>query len=211
MTAAPQDRPAVQFWFDPLCPYSWIGSRWLLEVQARRPLDIDWRVMSLHLLNVDKREGNERYVDYLAAMQGPARVAAAVRTLHGSAVLNDLYTAYGARVFDHWRYAGPTETRAAMRVAVAELGLDPGLAEAFDSTDHDDDVRASHAAAMALVGDQCGTPVVTIDGAACYGPVLNSIPRGADAVRIFDGARLLAGWHDFAELKRTRVTVPVFA
>ena len=204
-----RDTP-VQFWFDPICPYSWIGSRWLLEVRSRRRLDIDWRVMSLYLLNVDKRAGNEGYVDYLATMQGPARVAMAVRNHHGSDALNGLYTAFGDRIFDHWRRPGPTECRQAMHEAVAELGLPRTLADAYDSELAGDAVRASHSDAMALVGDQCGNPVVTIDGAACFGPVLNSIPRGADAVRIFDGARLLAGWPGFAELKRTRVTVPVF-
>lgn len=204
------DTSVVQFWFDPICPYSWIGSRWLLEVRSRRPIDIEWRVMSLYLLNADERAGDRGYVDYLSTMQGPARVAMAVRSHHGSDALNGVYTAFGHRIFDHWRRPAPTECRGAMREAVAELGLPRELADVYDSEVVDDAVRASHSDAMALVGDQCGNPVITIDGAACFGPVLSSIPRGADAVRIFDGARLLAGWPDFAELKRTRVTMPVF-
>lgn len=209
--SAMPDTPVVQFWFDPICPYSWIGSRWLLEVSSRRPLGIEWNVMSLYLLNADRRGGDEAYVDYLATMRGPARVAMTARAQHGSDALVGLYMAFGGRIFDRWRRPGPDECRVAMGEAVAELGLPRQLADAYDSEVPDDAVRASHSDAMALVGDQCGNPVITIDGAACFGPVLNSIPRGADAVRIFDGTRLLTGWPGFAELKRTRVTVPVFA
>ena len=202
--------PLVDFWFDPVCPYSWIGSRWILEVERQRPLRVRWHVMSLYLLNRD-RNPDTSYVAYLEQVNGTARVAAAVAAGHGSAALRDVYTAYGTRIFDHWRYAEADECREAMRAALVEVGLAATLVDAFDGTTFDDVLARSHAAAVAPVGDEAGTPTIHLDGTAFYGPVLNSIPRGEDAVRVFDGARLLSGFADFYELKRTRERPPVYA
>lgn len=204
------DRVTVDFWFDPVCPYSWIGSRWLLEVEQRRPVDLRWHVMSLFLLN-EHRTDDPTYVDYLSEVSGPARVATAAAYRCGSNVLRDLYTGFGEVIFDHWRYASRDECREAMRTALARAALPLDLLVSFDTTEYDGELRRSHLTAMAAVGDEGGTPSTSLNGVAFSGPVLNSIPRGDDAARIFDGCLLLAGFHDFFEIKRTRTAEPVFA
>ena len=198
----------VDFWFDPICPYSWIGSRWLLEVERRRPLDIRWHTMSLYLLN-ERRTDDPSYLEYLRHVTGVTRVATAAMRLGGDA-LRDLYTAFGTQIFDRWRYPGPTECREAMESALVLAGLPAELILAFDLPDQDAALRQSHAEGIALVGDEAGTPVTRVEGVAFFGPILNSIPRGEDAVRVLDGAVLLASFHDFFEIKRTRMAEPVY-
>ena len=204
------DRVTVDFWFDPVCPYSWIGSRWLLEVEKCRAVDVRWHVMSLYLLN-ERRTDDPTYVDYLREVSGAARVATAVAYRFGSGDLRDFYTGFGEVIFDHWRYASPDECRAAMRTALVSAALPLDLLDSFDTTEFDGELRHSHLTAMAAVGDEGGTPTTSLNGVAFSGPVLNSIPRGHDAARIFDGCLLLAGFSDFFEIKRTRTAEPVFA
>lgn len=204
-----QPTSVVDFWFDPICPYSWIGSRWLLEVEAHRPVEIRWRVMSLYLLN-EGRADDPSYISYLRDVNGAARVAVAAASHSGAGVLRELYTAFGTRIFDHWRYASVDEVRSSMAGALVDAGLPEQLVEAFDSTEHDAALRRSHDEAVSLVGDECGTPTTRIDGRALYGPILNSIPRGRSAVQVFEGMRLLSTVADFYEVKRTRTTEPVF-
>lgn len=202
------DPTVVDFWFDPICPYSWIGSRWLLEVEQHRPLDIRWHTMSLYLLN-ERRTDDPSYLEYLRHVTGVTRVATAAMRLGGDA-LRDLYTAFGAQIFDRWRYPGPKECREAMETALSQADLPAELILAFDLHDHDAELRQSHAEGIALVGDEAGTPVTRVDGAAFFGPILNSIPRGEDALGVFDGAVLLASFRDFFEIKRTRTAEPVY-
>ena len=201
---------AVDFWFDPVCPYAWIGSRWLLEVGQRRAVEVNWHVMSLYLLN-EHRVDDPTYVDYLRQVSGAARVATAVSYRFGNRALRDLYTGFGEVIFDHWRYASSDECREAMRSALARTPLPEDLVAAFDTTEYDDELRRSHLTAMAAVGDEGGTPSTSLNGVAFSGPVLNSIPRGDDAARIFDGCLLLTSFPDFFEIKRTRTAEPVFA
>ena len=203
------DTTLVDFWFDPVCPYSWIGSRWLLEVERYRPVTIRWHVMSLYLLNAHRTD-DPTYVDYLLEVTGPARVASAAAERYGDGVLRDLYTGFGDRIFDHWRYPDADECRKAMRAAVAEAWLPGSLLDRFDEPGVDDALRRSHAAGVEPVGDEAGTPTFHVGGTALYGPVLNAIPRGEAAVRVFDAAVSLAGVPDFFELKRTRTAEPVY-
>lgn len=204
------DRVTVDFWFDPVCPYSWIGSRWLLEVEQSRPVDVRWHVMSLYLLN-EHRTDDPTYLDYLREVSGAARVATAAAYRFGSDVLRELYNGFGEVIFDHWRYATRDECREAMRAALVRARLPLDLVEVFDTTEYDGELRRSHLTAMAAVGDEGGTPSTALNGVAFSGPVLSSIPRGEDATRIFDGCLLLTGFHDFFEIKRTRTAEPVFA
>lgn len=204
------DRVTVDFWFDPVCPYSWIGSRWLLEVEQCRPVDVRWHVMSLYLLN-EHRTDDPTYLDYLREVSGAARVATAAAYRFGSDVLRELYSGFGEVIFDHWRYATRDECREAMRAALVRARLPLDLVEVFDTTEYDGELRRSHLTAMAAVGDEGGTPSTALNGVAFSGPVLSSIPRGEDATRIFDGCLLLTGFHDFFEIKRTRTAEPVFA
>ena len=204
------DPTVVDFWFDPVCPYSWTASRWLCEVRRHRALQVRHHVLSLYLLNEHRTDVATDYRANVEHSRGPSRVATAVVRRRGEHALGDFYEAFGERVFDRWRRPSAAEYRVAVRSALAATGLPADLEDAMDSEGHDAALRRSHEQGVALVGSEVGTPIMRLDGAAFFGPVLNAIPRGEEAVRVFDGARLLAGCPQFFELKRTRTRPPVF-
>jgi hypothetical protein len=187
-----------------------VASRWLLEVERQRDIDLSFHVMSLRMLN-ENRFVDPDYQAVIEVSSGPSRVAAAVCGIYGPAALRAWHTAFGSRIFDHWRYPERAEYDAATQDALVATGLPVELARVADTTEYDEQLRRSHLEGTAPVGVDGGTPVVHVDGAAFFGPVLNAIPRGAEALRLFDGVRLLAGCPDFFELKRTRTAPPVFA
>lgn len=201
-----QDSTVVDFWFDPICPWAWIASRWILEVEKVRPVTPRWHVMSLSVLNSDKEDLSERYQQSMATAWGPVRICIAAEQQFGPEVLGRLYTALGTRFHQE---KAPRE-RATYEAALKEAGLPTSLAGAAESTEYDEALRASHSDGMDRVGYEVGTPVISVNGASVFGPVVSPIPRGEAAARLWDGVLLIAGTDGFFELKRSRTRDPIF-
>lgn len=195
----------ADFWFDPLCPFAWITSRWILEVAQVRDIDVTWHVMSLAYLNQD-RDIPDEYRTMLAPAWGPVRVCIAAEQKHGKDVLLPLYTALGNRIHLEGQKLHELEDhgRALVADAIAEAGLEPELIDALDDSSYDDAVAKSHHLGMDQVGDDVGTPTIAFEGAAFFGPVLSKIPRGEDAGQLWDGCVAVAKVPYFYELKRSR-------
>lgn len=196
----------VDFWFDPMCPWAWITSRWMLEVAPLRNLNVRWHVMSLAVLN----EGRELAPDYKQRMErawGPVRVLIAAQRKYGDDVLLPLYTALGNQF--HLKHA-PIE-RASVEAALEDCELPSELADAMTTADYDEALRASHEDGIHRVGLEVGTPIVSVNGASFFGPVITPMPRGDAAVRLWDGLVLMSGTDGFFELKRTRDRRPDFS
>jgi hypothetical protein len=199
------ERKPAHFWFDPICPWAWMTSRWMLEVERVRPVDVQWNVMSLAYLN-EGRDLPEDYQELMARAWGPVRVVTAAREQHGPEVILPLYTAMGTRIH-------PGEDKdfdAVTRAALAEVGLPAELAAAAGSPEWDDALRKSHHEGMDQVGMEVGTPVISVEGVAFFGPVVSPAPTGEAAGRLWDGVVLVAGTDGFFELKRTRDRDPQF-
>jgi protein-disulfide isomerase-like protein with CxxC motif len=203
---AGQEPTRVDFWFDPICPWAWIASRWMHEVEKVRPVKTHWHVMSLSVLNENREDLPDQYRELMRTGWGPVRVCIAAAQEHGDQVLGSLYTALGNRL--HLEKA-PRE-RATFEAALAEAGLPPGLADAAESTEFDEALRASHKDGIDRVGYDVGTPVISVNGLSVFGPVVSPIPRGEAAAKLWDGVLLIAGTDGFFELKRSRTRDPIF-
>jgi len=195
----------ADFWFDPICPFAWVTSRWIGEVEEVRGIETEWHVMSLSVLN----EGRDLPADYRAKMDeswGPVRVIIAAQELHGRQYVKPLYDAMGNQI----HHEGNKDHESVIAKALAETGLPAELAEFADSEEYDAKLRASHESGISLVGQDVGTPVVAFNGTAFFGPVLTRIPRGEDAGKVWDATVALAAYPHFFELKRSRSERPEF-
>lgn len=198
-------RATADFWFDPLCPWAWIASRWMLEVEQVREVDVRWHLMSLAYLN-EGRDLPEEYRKVMATAWGPVRIVAAAVERKGDEVALPLYSALGTRFHDQ----GQPRERATFEAALQEVGLPAELADAADDDRLDDEIRRVHHLGMDQVGMDVGTPVIAVEGVAFFGPVVSPIPRGEAAGRLWDGVLAVAGTDGFFELKRTRTRDPIF-
>jgi protein-disulfide isomerase-like protein with CxxC motif len=201
-----QEPTRLDFWFDPLCPWAWITSRWVLEVEKVRPVQARWHVMSLAVLNENKEGMDERYKEMMRKAWGPVRVCIAAEQKFGPEVLLPLYTALGTRFHNEKQ----ERDRATIEAALKEAGLPADLADAAESTEYDEALRASHKDGMDRVGYEVGTPVISVNGISFFGPVISPIPRGEDAARLWDGVLMVAGTDGFFEIKRSRTRDPIF-
>ncbi len=211
MPLTPADRspmpatPTVDFWFDPACPWAWMTSRWMTEVAQHRDVEVRWHVMSLSVLN-EGRDLDEEYQQLMDDSWAAVRVVIAAARDHGEKVLEPLYTALGTRRHP----GGRRDTDAIIAESLAEVGLPAELAAVGQTDEVDDLLRASHAGAIDLVGNDVGTPVVAIDGVGYFGPVVTPAPTGQAALDLFDGLVLMTRVPGFYELKRSREDGPAF-
>ena len=199
----------VDFWFDPICPWAWMTSRWMVEVERLRPVQVRWHVMSLAVLT-EGREVAPEYADLMALAWGPVRTIVAAQRDYGDDVVGRLYTEIGTRI-----HPGGKDYVTAVDEAVRALDLPESLVSAGASEEFDVELRASHHEGISLVGQDVGTPVIAVPGPdgeriAFFGPVVTPAPMGDAATRLWDGTLLVAGTPGFFELKRTRTQDPIF-
>jgi predicted DsbA family dithiol-disulfide isomerase len=201
----------ADFWFDPLCPWAWMTSRWILEVEKQRPISVRWHVMSLSVLNENRDDLPEQYRDLMRQGWGPVRVCVAAAELHGPEVLGRLYTALGTRFHNQ----GLPRDRETIVAALEEAGLPADLADYAEKDTYDTELRASHKEGIDKVGQDVGTPVIAVPGPdgeqiAFFGPVVTPAPKGEAAARLWDGTLAVASIPGFYEIKRTRTVGPIF-
>ena len=196
----------ADFWFDPLCPFAWITSRWIGEVEGVRDIETVWHVMSLAVLN-EGRDLEPAYRESMDNAWGMVRVIIAAQQQHGDATVKALYDAMGSLIHE----SGEQDRDLVINKALADCGLPATLAAAASTDAFDDQLRASHQEGISLVGQDVGTPVGAFNGTAFFGPELTRIPRGEEAGKLWDATTAIAAYPHFFELKRSRTERPEFS
>jgi 2-hydroxychromene-2-carboxylate isomerase len=196
---------AVDFWFDPSCPWAWMTSRWVDEVSRHRDLDVTWHVMSLAVLNEDK-DVSDAYRAFFPRALKYTRLVAAVAELEGQQAVKPLYDALGTLIHP----GGSKNPDEVIPAALAEVGLNADYARYANSDEYDEQMRASHFDGINRVGQDVGTPVIAVAGTAFFGPVISPAPMGEQAVALWDGVVAAASYDGFFELKRSRTRDPQF-
>ncbi|QIM16741.1 DsbA family protein [Leucobacter insecticola] len=199
------EAPVVEFWFDPICPWCWMTSRWASEVADARGFSIAWHPISLAIIN-EGQEDQGSHGEFHRQGLRLGRVVEAARRAHGEDVVGKLYTAFGTRIHP----GGQTDTDAIISASLAELSLPAELAAAAEDDSLDAQLRANTDHAMAIAGPDVGVPIISVNGVAFFGPVVTPAPTGEDALRLWDGIVMAAGVPGFYELKRGRTAGPQF-
>lgn len=195
----------VRFWLDPICPWCWVTSLWIREVAVERELEVQWEPISLLLKN--QPSADSPYFAPVKWSYGLLRVLESVRATDGDTAVGDLYLEYGRRIHQAGEHEWPVAE------ALSSIGIDTKHADAFDDPAWDTEVRRRHDEGLALVGNDVGTPIISVladDGheVAIFGPVITRVPSVADSLALWDSVAFLARLPEFHELKRTRTTGP---
>jgi hypothetical protein len=204
----------LHFYFDPVCPFAWLTSKWVRTVAAQRDFRVDWRFISLRILNANVDYATHfppNYEEGHAAGLRLLRVAARVRAEHGRDAVGPLYEAFGTRIFDRSRDVDPLSatdqgSRTMLEPLLRNAGLPTDLTDALDDQTLDDEIRAETEEALALTGRDVGTPILHFrppGGTAFFGPVISRLPSADEAAELWDHVVALAAFPGFAELKRS--------
>ena len=212
-TGGPARSADISFYFDPVCPFAWITSQWIRKVAAQRDYTVDWRFISLRLINADVDYDTHfpaGYEDGHTSGLRLLRVAARARAEHGPSAVGPLYEAFSSEIFDSPRAAQLTpQARGSREFAeplLEQAGLPAELAGALDDASWDAELQAETDRALSLTGRDVGTPIIQFqppDGVAFFGPVISRLPGDEDALRLWDHVTGLAAFPGFAELKRS--------
>lgn len=196
----------VEMWFDTLCPWAWMTSRWLVEVAKVRDISIQWNVMSLYFLNESRSHISADYLDNAKKALGPLRIIVAGERLYGNQIAGELYTAFGEEIhLNKMKFSPELNSK-----VLSKFSFPVNLLSYADDVSLDESILKSHNSGIDRVGEDVGTPIVSIEGVSFFGPVISPTPKGEDAGKLFDGAFAVASYPGFFEMKRTRTVGPIF-
>ena len=209
-----EERADLDFYFDPVCPFAWMTSKWVRMVAEQRAYTVTWRFISLRMINAhidyDAHFPPEYEAGHTAGLK-LLRVAARARAEHGRDAVGPLYLAMGRRIFDtppdgHPLTGTEQGSRAFLGPILTDAGLPAALADALEDSDFDSVIQSETDGALALTGKDVGTPILQFhppDGVAFFGPVISRLPKPQDAAALWDNVVGLASFPGFAELKRS--------
>lgn len=203
----------LEFFWDPVCPFAWVTSRWVAMIAEQRALVVDWRFIGLRILNEDRDYETEfppGYPEFHGLGLRGLRVASAVRTAEGRAAMGPLYTHLGEGIWNRrpdgsGNILSGYDEEGATRAALAASGLSESFADHLHDESQDEIIRADTEAALRRTGPDVGTPIVALadDGPAFFGPVISRVPTPEEAGELWDAVMTLAAWPGFSEMKRS--------